>query len=227
MTMPQSTLPVLERQLLVQFGDRLKARRKSGNVTAVEMARRLGISRPTLRAMENGDSSVALGTYVQYMAQLGIVSDLAFLAGDAIEAAPQGTAGHGSAVDRPVVQISVTASKTQHKIQDIQSLVLHQAAIERIKGEPGLLERAIQGIDEQIAQAVETHSNRSLPLLKRWRNILAHQDWRKVLASTQSGNQLRQVSPITVLLEPQVRQRLLDEVRELKRGVQFETRNPP
>lgn len=79
---------VLERQLLLQFGDRLQSRRKALSITGVDMAQRLGVSRMTLRSMEAGDPAVSFGTYVRYMSELGLLSDIALLAGDAVLPAP-------------------------------------------------------------------------------------------------------------------------------------------
>ena len=48
---PNPTSPnaaVLERQLLLQLGDRLKRMRQDQGLGTVEMAQRVGISRPTL-----------------------------------------------------------------------------------------------------------------------------------------------------------------------------------
>jgi DNA-binding XRE family transcriptional regulator len=50
---------VLERQLLLQLGDRLKRLRQSQGLGTVEMARRAGISRTTLGSVESGDPGPA------------------------------------------------------------------------------------------------------------------------------------------------------------------------
>lgn len=222
MSTTTSIQSVLERQLLLQFGERLKAHRKAQAVTALDMSAKLGVSRPTLRAMESGDPSVSLGSYIRYMSQLGLVSDLAFLAGDAIKPVPKGFAGHASSAHRPVVKIAVKADPGLHKAQDVQSLVLHQEAIRRLIEQPVLLQQAIARLEEQIEKS-KTVPNRALPLLKKWKNLLVHQNWRQVLAHTQAGNQLRQASPITTLLPQEVRLQLLEDVRRLRDGIEFET----
>ena len=125
--------------------------------------------------------------------------------------------------ERATVKIEVTAPRHSHKIQDTQSLVLHQAAIAHIHQHPDLLQKAIASVDRQI-ESSQTTPNRSLPLLKKWRQILEDKNWRKVLASTQTAAQLRQASPITVLLPQEVRMKLLADVRELKNGVEFVTK---
>jgi transcriptional regulator with XRE-family HTH domain len=56
-----------ERQLLVQLGERLRRARIARDVTAVELAERLGISRTTLRAVESGDPSPTIGTYLRVL----------------------------------------------------------------------------------------------------------------------------------------------------------------
>lgn len=53
---------VLERQLLLQLGDRLKRLRKAQGVGTVEMAARAELSRNILRAVEAGDPAPSIGT---------------------------------------------------------------------------------------------------------------------------------------------------------------------
>jgi DNA-binding XRE family transcriptional regulator len=74
---------VLERQLLLQLGDRLKRLRKEERLGTVEMAKRVGISRTTLSAVEAGDPGPAIGTYLRVMSVLGISGELALLAAGA------------------------------------------------------------------------------------------------------------------------------------------------
>ena len=83
---------VLQRQLLLQFGDRLRRLRKARKLSTVEMAKRVGISRTTLSAVEAGDPAPSIGTYLRVMAELGIGADLALLAGDVISPAPADSA---------------------------------------------------------------------------------------------------------------------------------------
>lgn len=52
---------VLERQLLLQLGDRLKRLRKTHSLGTVDMAERVGITRNTLRAVESGDPAPSIG----------------------------------------------------------------------------------------------------------------------------------------------------------------------
>src|SRR2546427_9467013 len=68
-TPEKSTL--LQRQLLLQFGDRLKRLRKEQGLGTVEMASRVGISRSTLAAVESGDPGPSMGTYLRVMSELG------------------------------------------------------------------------------------------------------------------------------------------------------------
>ena len=80
--------PLLERQLLLQLGDRLKRLRKAQGVGTVEMALRAGISRNTLRAVEAGDPTPSIGTYLRLMSIMGISGELALLAGDTMQPPP-------------------------------------------------------------------------------------------------------------------------------------------
>jgi transcriptional regulator with XRE-family HTH domain len=83
---------VLDRQLLLQLGDQLKRLRKSKGLGTVEMAARAGITRNTLRAIESGDLTTAIGTYLRIISILGISGELAMLAGDMLLPSPAGSA---------------------------------------------------------------------------------------------------------------------------------------
>src|SRR3954469_12047502 len=112
--------PVLDRQLLLQLGDRLKRLRRDKGLGTVEMASRAGISRNTLRAIESGDPTTAIGTYVRVMSILGVSGELAMLAGDMLQPAPAGSAAARSRRPAPVVEIRVTAKQDRHRLQDLQ-----------------------------------------------------------------------------------------------------------
>src|SRR5262245_52823417 len=98
---------VLERQLLLQLGDRLKRLRKEQGLGTVEMAKRVGISRTTLAAVEAGDPGPSIGTYLRVMSVLGVSGELALLAGDTMQAPPPGSAAARSRRARPIVQVLV------------------------------------------------------------------------------------------------------------------------
>jgi transcriptional regulator with XRE-family HTH domain len=51
-------------------------------LTAVAVAERANVSRPTLAKVERGDPSVTLGTYLRILAIYGLERDLSILAGD-------------------------------------------------------------------------------------------------------------------------------------------------
>ena len=95
------TSAILQRQLLLQLGDRLRRLRKAQRLGTVEMARRVGISRTTLAAVEAGDPAPSIGTYVRVMAVLGIGGDLALLACDVMHPAPADSAAARSRRSRP------------------------------------------------------------------------------------------------------------------------------
>ncbi len=54
------SLGILDRQSLLQLGDRLKRLRKARGFGTVEMAKRAGVSRTTLTAVESGDPSPSI-----------------------------------------------------------------------------------------------------------------------------------------------------------------------
>lgn len=206
---------VLERQLLLQLGDRLRRLRKAQGLGTVDMAHRVGISRTTLSAIEAGDPGPSIGTYLRVMSVLGVSGELALLAGDALQAAPPGTAAARSRRARPVVQVQVLADESRHQIQDLQSLALHEEAVRLVRADPALLTQAQDMLDRWLAGG---HS-RSAPLWREWQAILREHQWRKVLGRTRRAQELRQASPLTAVLPDEVRRSLLDQVSALKKGV--------
>ena len=207
--------PVLERQLLLQLGDRLKRLRKAQGVGTVEMAARAGITRNTLRAVEAGDPAPSIGTYLRVMSVLGLSGELALLAGDTIQPSPAGSAAARSRRVAPVVQVRVTTDDTRHRLQDLQSLALHEEAVRLAKANPALVLQAKDTAKRWLA----TGDSRSASLWREWQAILEAGSWRKALGRTRHAQQLRQASPLVTVLPEEVRQRILKEVNNLKKGV--------
>lgn len=216
MTVLESAV-ILERQLLLQFGDRLKRLRKAQGLGTVEMARRAGISRTTLGSVESGDPGPAIGTYLRVMSVLGIGGELALLAGDALQPGPQGTAGARSKRARPLVRVTVSTDDTRHQVQDLQSLALHEEAIRLVRSQPQFLLQAQNTLDRWLASG----NSRSMVLWQEWHEILRGAKWRKILARTRRAQELRQASPLTAVLPAHIRQGVLDQVANLRKGVEL------
>ena len=196
----------LEQQLLAQFGERLKGARLSRGLSAAALAQQVGISRTTLHAVEAGDPSPTIGTYLRVMSALGAAGDFALLATrvsvpeeHSDERARRPAAGIGS--DR-------------HAAQDLQSLMLHREAVKLIQQHPSLIKKATDTLERWRTRGDE-HTR---PLWDEWAGILQRREWRKALANTQRGRQLRQASPLSVLLPQETRLRIIGEVRSLQRA---------
>ncbi len=202
-----SHLPsALDRQLLIQLGERLRRARQEQGLTTVALAARAGISRMTLSAVEAGAAAPTMGTYLRVMSGLGVASDLALVATGELR---------GSAVDAAESKTELRGSKAPHDIQDLQSLLLHEEAVRLMRKRPELISSALEILEKWRASA----SANSRPLLDEWSVILHRRNWRRVLARTRRSNELRQASPLTVLLPSEVRERVLKDVRVLKGGV--------
>ena len=207
--------PLLERQLLLQLGDRLKRLRKAQGVGTVEMALRAGITRNTLRAVEAGDPAPSIGTYLRLMSIMGISGELALLAGDTMQPPPADSAAARSRRAAPIVQVHVSVEDTRHLLQDLQSLALHEEAVRLAKANPALVHQAQDTVKRWLA----TGDSRSASLWREWQSILSACSWRKVLGRTRHAQQLRQASPLVTVLPEEVRQRVLQQVSNLKKGV--------
>jgi hypothetical protein len=147
-----------------------------------------------------------MGTYLRVMSALGVAGDLALVATGELR---------GDAADEAESKVELGARNAPHDIQDLQSLLLHEEAVRLLRQQPELISSALEILEKWRASG----SANSRPLLDEWSVILHRRDWRRVLARTRRSKELRQASPLTVLLPSQVRQRVLEDVRALKGGV--------
>lgn len=211
----QDVTSVLDRQLMLQLGERLKRLRHEKGLGSVELAARVGMTRNTLRAIEAGDPGPSLGNYVRVMSALGVSGDLALLAADTLHPAPVGSAAARSLRPAPMVRVEVLADQGRHRIQDLQSMALHEAAVNLAKDDPRLIEQAIETAEKWL----QNGDQRSAGLWREWVDVLRNKSWRKVLGRTRGAQQLRQASPLVTVLPGDVRQAILDQVAQLRRGV--------
>lgn len=209
--------PLLERQLLLQLGDRLRRLRKAHGIGTVDMAARAGIARNTLRAVESGDPAPSIGTYLRVMSVLGIGGELALLAGDTLQPPPADSAAGRSRRAAPVVQVRVSVDETRHRLQDLQSLALHEEAVRLAKADPGLVLQAQDTARRWLASG----DARSAALWREWLDVLQARAWRKVLGRARHAQQLRQASPLVTVLPQETRQRILEQVNALRKGVEM------
>ncbi len=69
-------------KLAGQMGENIKLARKRRKLTTTQVAERAGIARSTLYLIEKGDTSVALGAYLNVLRVLGLQDDILKLAAD-------------------------------------------------------------------------------------------------------------------------------------------------
>lgn len=184
-----------EAQLLVRLGARLRAARRARGHSAEELAARVGISRTTLWAVERGDPSPTLGTYVRVLSALGLADGLTHL---------------GSPVAAPAA--SDVPRLDRHGPQDLQSLLLHREAVALLRTNPSLVAR----LERTLTRWLQRDDPNSRPLLERWCDIVAARDWDAALAEDEQGQQLRQASPLPTVLPEQTRLAVIREVKALK-----------
>ena len=99
-----------------------------------------------------------------------------------------------------------------HGPQDYQSLLMHQEAVRMIQTDPSLADKALS-----ILMRWDTHvSACSKPLRDRWVKIINERDWVLATEESERGNQLRQASPMAVLLTNSARFAIIRQVKKLK-----------
>lgn len=202
---------VIDRQLLLQLGARLKRARAKLGLTTTEMARRADISRTTLSAIEAGEPTPTMGSYVRVMSVLQVSKDLVLLASDTLVPLPDS----GTDAVKGSRALGISAGDAKHELQDLQSLMLHEEAVRLLQKQPELVEKALATL-ERWRQSGDSHSRF---LWDEWSVILNRRAWRRALSQTKRAKELRQASPLATLLPPEVRERVLAEVRRLKAGV--------
>jgi DNA-binding XRE family transcriptional regulator len=209
-------LSVLDLQLLHQLGDRIKRVRKARGLGTVAMAQQAGMSRTTLYAVEAGDPNASMGSYLRVMACLGMSGELAMVASGVMQSVQADTAAGRSHRPRPAVQVLVSTDTTRHQVQDLQSLALHAAAVRLVKADASLREQASQVVQKWLH---DDPSSRSAPLWQEWQTILETGAFRRASGRSVHAQQMRQASPLTTVLPPDMRQSILKEVSQLKAGL--------
>jgi transcriptional regulator with XRE-family HTH domain len=182
----------LERELLAQLGARLKDARLVRGVAASSLARQLGVSRTTLSAVEAGNASVTMGTYLRVMSALGMAADLVMLANRAAEPGTRARQQGREPLDL-------------HQRQDLRSLALHEEAVRVLRRHPERAERALQVLARWEATA-DPHSK---PLRDEWRRIIKGRRWNLAVEDSDHGQQLRQASPLGFVLDDSVRNEII------------------
>lgn len=215
---PPDQLTVLDCQILQQLGGRLRRRRKAQGLGTVELAKRVGISRMTLSAVESGDPSSSMGSYLRVMAVLGLSGELAFVAVEEHQHVDKGIDAGRSRRALRAIETAASVDESRHQIQDIQSLALHRQAVHAVQQKPALIETAMKTLGRWI---VADPGSRSMPLWQEWERILEERSWRKILNQSQRAQQLRQASPLVTVLPEEIRLNVLAQVRELKKGIKL------
>jgi len=202
---------VLDRQLLLQLGERLKRARVKRGLTTTQMAQQAGISRMTLSAVEAGAPAPTMGTYLRVMGVLGVSHDLALVASDT----PKRAVAQRTDERPSSSAVVASADDAQHELQDLQSLMLHEEAIRLMRKRPELIQQAIDTL-ERWRSSGDSHSRF---LWDEWSVILHRRAWRRALSLTRRSRELRQASPLTTILPAEARQRVLEQVQQVKQGV--------
>ncbi len=70
------------KSLLEKLGENIRLARLRRRISATMLAERAGMTRMTLRAIENGEATVSMGAYANVLFSLGLENDLALIAKD-------------------------------------------------------------------------------------------------------------------------------------------------
>ncbi|MFD2422810.1 hypothetical protein ACFSUI_00260 [Ralstonia solanacearum] len=95
--------------------------------------------------------------------------------------------------------------------EDLQSLLMHQEAVRLVRADPSLEARALETLEHWDTVA----SIRSKSLRDEWKRIITERDWKLALEESGRGQQLRQISPMAILLPEQVRLDIVQSARAM------------
>lgn len=98
-----------------------------------------------------------------------------------------------------------------HQEQDVRSLALHTAAVELMRADESLIEKALDILARWDAHV----STGSKPLRDEWVRILRERDWESALSVGERGNQLRQASPVACVLPTAQRLAIIQATKRL------------
>lgn len=92
-----------------------------------------------------------------------------------------------------------------HRRQDLRSLDLHREAVRVLMAHPDRAGRALEVLD-RWDRLGDPHSK---PLRDEWRRIIEGQLWDLAVEDSDRGQQLRQASPLSFVLEAGVRDEIV------------------
>jgi hypothetical protein len=99
-----------------------------------------------------------------------------------------------------------------HGPQDHQSLLMHRAAVQMLLNNPNLAEKSL----DALRRWDEIMDNRSKPLRDEWVKIIREKNWSLATEDSERGNQLRQASPLAILLPNSVRFEIIRTIKKMK-----------
>ena len=211
---------VLERQLLLQLGDRLKRLRQAQGLGTVEMAERVGIFPPHPARRRSRRSRPLDGNVPASHVRPGRRSRPRTAVRRHPSTTPPGSAAARSRRSRPLVQVTVTPMYPATSPGPAEPSRCMSMAVRLVRADPKLVQRA----QDTLQRWLSAGDSRSSGLWREWHDILLHRSWRKVLGRTRRAQELRQASPLVGLLPDEVRRDVLSQVRRLKGGIELRRR---
>lgn len=99
--------------------------------------------------------------------------------------------------------------ESTHRRHDLRSLALHEEAVRVLRAHP---EKAAVALEVLARWEAKGHSH-SRPLWAEWRRLIEGRHWDLAVEDSDRGQQLRQASPLTLVLDPKVREDVFQRFR--------------
>ena len=102
-----------------------------------------------------------------------------------------------------------------HRIQDYQSLLVHEKAVAYLRDHPEAIQEALQRLDRWDSREPKVRR----PLHEMWRKILSDRNWTLAVSTSELGNQLRQSSPLGLVLPEADRAEILKKIERIRNEI--------
>lgn len=96
-----------------------------------------------------------------------------------------------------------------HARHDLRSLAMHQEAVRILREHPEKAARALEVLSRWQAKG-DVHT---MPLWNEWRRIIEEKLWHLAVEESDRGQQLRQASPLSFVIDEDTRMEIFDRFR--------------
>jgi|GEM_PF-56441 len=205
-------LPKVEYRLS-RVGEQIRLARLRRNLTAIEVAKRSGLSRATLNKIEKGNPNVLFGSYCAVLNTLGLEEDIEKLAAnDSLGESIEERNTLRKRASKKTMDKNYNNKIDRHALSEARSLAMHQSIAERIKQNP---EAIIKKAKSNIQHWSELNGANNMANAE-WLQILTTYPSNKIAklisSKSEEAYRLRSSSPFPGVLSESEREEIKNRI---------------